>query len=178
MMECNEIGCNISVIVRHWRTVHRDMVIRTYIVRVILLQDPAPALVHLLMALVLAPHAERRIHVHVVAGQIQTDEPLKYYAPPGKGAREENEQARRGAAVRHHVQHGAEFGLLVKVSRRHAVQRIEQAGYAVEERACARVERHVIEGGNGEHDARVAWRRTVSAGTCKAGSGIVPIRLG
>jgi hypothetical protein len=43
---------------------------RAYVVGVVLLQKPAPALVDILVALSTATHTERRIHVHVVTSQI------------------------------------------------------------------------------------------------------------
>ena len=88
----------------------------TYIVRVVLLQYPAPALVHLLVALSTAAHAESRIHVHIVACQVQADEPLEYYAEPRPRARQENEQARGRAPIRDHVQHCAKLCTLLEVA--------------------------------------------------------------
>jgi hypothetical protein len=85
----------------------------TYVVRVVLLQDPAPALVDILVALSAAAHAQRRIHVHIVARQIQRDEALENNAPPGKCLRQEDEQTGGGAPISDHVQYRAKFrGLL------------------------------------------------------------------
>lgn len=65
------------------------------------------------MALRAAAHAQGRVHVHVVAGQVQGDQALEDDAPPGEGLREEHEQTGCGAAVGDHVQHGAELGALL-----------------------------------------------------------------
>jgi hypothetical protein len=94
--------------------------------------------------------------VDVVAGEVERDEPLEDDGPARPGGREENEEASGGAAVRHHVENSAELGRLFKVPRGISVQGIEQAGYAVERRAGARMKGHIVEGGEGKQDARVA----------------------
>lgn len=76
---------------------------RSYVIGVVLLQDPAPALVDVLVALSAAAHTERRIHVHVVAGQVERNEALEHNAPAREGLCQEDQQTRRCAAVRHHV---------------------------------------------------------------------------
>ena len=117
------------------------------------------------MARVHAADHERRVHVHVVAREVQRDEALEYESEAREGRREEDEQARRRAAVRDHVEHGAEARRLLKVPRRVAVQRIQELRDAVEERARARVEGHVVEGPHGEDDARVAWAALAGGGS-------------
>ena len=49
----------------------------TNFIGVVKMQQPTPALIHLLMALPRTSHCQCGIHVHVVACQIQTYEPLK-----------------------------------------------------------------------------------------------------
>ena len=108
------------------------------------------------MALSTAAHAQRRVHVHVVAGQVQGDEALEYDAEARESLRQENQQTRCRTPVRDHVEHSSKLGALFVCSRGVSVERIEQTGYAVEEGACAWVEGHVIERDQGEEDARVA----------------------
>ena len=99
------------------------------------------------MTLAAAAHAQRRIHVHIVARQVQADESLEHNAESGPCARQENEQARGCASIGDHVQHRAKLCALLKVAGCDPVEGIEEAGYAVEYRACAWVERHVVERG-------------------------------
>jgi hypothetical protein len=98
----------------------------TYVVGVVLLQDPTPALVDVLMALSAAAHAQGRVHVHVVASQIQRDETLENDAPPGKCLRQEDQQTGRGAPVRDHVQYRAKFCGLLEPTGCVAVEGIEE----------------------------------------------------
>lgn len=92
-----------------------------------------------------------------MAREIEGDEALKHDRPARKRRREKDQQTRRRAAIRHHVQHGAEAGRLAEVAGGVAVQGVEETGHAVEDCAGARVERHVVEGAQGEDDAHVAW---------------------
>ncbi len=57
---------------------------RTYIIRIVHFQHPTPCLVYFLVTLPTSTHGQCRVHVHVMTGQIQADESLKYNAPPGK----------------------------------------------------------------------------------------------
>lgn len=109
----------------------------THVVRVVLLQDPAPAFVDLLVALAGTAHAQRGVHVHVVAGKIQTDQALEDDGPARESGGQEDQQAGRCAPIRHHVQHGTKLCRLVELARGHTIQSIEEAGNAVEQRACA-----------------------------------------
>ena len=102
-------------------------------------------------------HRQRRIHMHIMARQIQRDEPLEQQRPARPGGGEEDEQAGGGAAVGDHVEDGAELGGLVEVAGGDAVEGVEEAGDAVEEGAGAGVEGHVVEGGESEDYAGVAW---------------------
>jgi hypothetical protein len=110
------------------------------------------------VALIRASHAERSIHVDVMAGQIQGDQTLEENRPAGPGGREENEETGGRAAICHHVQDRAEPGGLLKVPRGISVQGVEEAGDAVQGGAGTGVQRHVVEGGKCEEDARVACR--------------------
>jgi hypothetical protein len=113
------------------------------------------------VALSAAAHAQRRIHMHIVARQIKRDEALEDNAESGESLRQEDKQTGGGAPIRDHVQHRTKLCGLLEATGCVAVEGIEEARYAVEERACARMERHVVEGGYGEDDARVAWDRSV-----------------
>ena len=152
----------------------------TYLVGVVEGEDAAARLVDVLVAVLGAAHGQGGVHVDVVARQVERDEALEDDGPAREGGRQEHQQAGGGAAVRHHVEDGAEARRLLKVAGGVAVEGVEQAGHAVEERAGARVQRHVVERGEGEDDARVAWRGWVSMG---AGRGldmplVVPMMLG
>lgn len=127
-----------------------------YLVGVIQAQNPVLGAVNVLVARISAAHDERGVHVHVVARKIDGDEALEEDGPSWEGRRQENEKARGGAAISHHVQHGAEAGRLLEDAGGVAIQGVEQTRYGVEERACSRVERHVVEGREGEDDTRVA----------------------
>ena len=119
---------------------------QTHIIGVVLLQDPAAALVDLLVARAGATHCQRRVHVHVVTGQIEADQPLEDDRPARERRRQEDQQARCCAPICHHVEYGAELGRLVEAAGGVAVEGVEDAGYGVEEAAGSRVERHVVEG--------------------------------
>ena len=108
------------------------------------------------MALRAAAHAQGSVHVHVVAGQVQRDQPLEDDAPAREGLREEDQQTRRGAAIGDHVEHGAELGTLLIGAGRDAIEGVEQTRYAVKGGACARVEGHVVERDEGKEDADIA----------------------
>jgi hypothetical protein len=128
------------------------------------MQKLAPPLINSFVTFAHPRHRQRRIHMVVMARQIQTDQPLEQQRPARPGAAEENEQAGGRAAVRDHVEHGAELRALLEVARGDAVEGVEEAGDAVEDGAGAGVEGHVVEGGEGEDDTGVACRCDVSAG--------------
>lgn len=86
-----------------------------------------------------AAHGQSRVHVDVVAGQVKGDQSLEDDGPARKGRRQEHQQARRGAAIGHHVQHSTKSGRLFEVAGGVAIEGIEQAGHAVEHRAGSRV---------------------------------------
>lgn len=123
----------------------------TYIIRVVQIQDPTPLLLDRLVATNTA--VEGRIHVHVVAREIETNEALEEDGPLRVCRREEAEQACGRAAVRHHVEDGAKLCRLVEGARGVAVEGVEEAGDGVEEGAVVRVVGHEVEGGAGEDDA-------------------------
>ena len=107
------------------------------------------------MARVGSTNDERRVHVHVVAGKVKGDEPLEDDGPTGEGGGEKNEEARGSAAIGDHVENGAEAGRLLTDTGGVAIEGVEQTRDAVEERAGARVEWHVVEGCEGEDDSGV-----------------------
>ena len=128
---------------------------RTYPVGIVQIQNPASRLVDVLVALIRAAHGQSGVHVHIMAREIERDQALEDDGPAGEGGREEDEQAGGRAAIGHHVEDGAEAGRLVEVARGIAVEGIEEARDAVQERARSRVQGHVVERGHGEHDSRI-----------------------
>lgn len=126
---------------------------------VVLVEDPAAAGVDLLVALIGTTHTQRRIHVHVVTGQIQANQALENDSPSGPGGAQEDDQTRGRAAVRHHIQHGAEGGRLVEVPRRISIQCIKQTRHAIQKGACSGVEGHVVEGCEGKDDSEISCGR-------------------
>ena len=128
----------------------------THLVRVIQVQEPALALVDILVARVGAANDERGIHVHVVTGKIKSNEALEDNGPSWERGREEDEQARGSAAVGDHVENGAEAGRLLKDAGCVAIDGIEKARDAVKKRARTGMQRHVVEGRKGEDDAGIA----------------------
>lgn len=131
--------------------------IKTHLVGVVHVQEPTAALVDLLVALPLT-HAQRSVHVHVVARQIQTDQDLEDDAVPRESAGQENHETGCCAAVRHHVEHSAKLGALLEIAGSEAIKGIEEAGYAVEQGTGARVERHVVERAESKNDAGSTWQ--------------------
>lgn len=58
---------------QHCRYKRREKNRRTYLAVIVLIQDPAPAGIDLLVALARAAHGQCRVHVHVVTRQVQAD---------------------------------------------------------------------------------------------------------
>lgn len=87
--------------------------LQAYVVGVVLPQEPIPALVDILVATSTAAHAQGRIHVHVVTGQIQRNQELEYNAPPWESLGQEDEQAGGCASVGDHVQYSSKLGALL-----------------------------------------------------------------
>jgi len=98
------------------------------------------------VALALAAHDQGRVHVHVVAGEVQADQALEDHRVGGLRSGEEDQQTSGRAAVGDHIQHSTEASGLLKLARGHAIQRIEKTADRVEEAAAARVEGHEVEG--------------------------------
>lgn len=123
-----------------------ELVVRGYanLVGVVQVQQPALALIDVLVARVGASNNQSSIHVHVVAGEVERNQALEDNGPSREGRRQENQQARGGAAVRDHVQDGAEASRLVKGSGSISVESVEQARDAVEQGARARVQGHIV----------------------------------
>ena len=92
---------------------------------------PAPGCGDVLVALIGPSHAESRIHVNVVTGQIQRDKALEQESPARPSGGEENKKTGGGAAICHHVQHRSKFGGLFKVSSGISIKSIEETGNAV-----------------------------------------------
>lgn len=107
-------------------------------------QDFAPARIHILMALVRSSHGQRRVHMHIMTRQIDTDQGLEDDRPARPGGAKEDKQTGSRASVSHHVQDCSERGGLVIHSRSITVERVQKARHAVEKGACARVQGHVV----------------------------------
>jgi hypothetical protein len=99
----------------------------TYVIGVVLFQYPATAFVDFLVAHALAAHGERRVHVHIMTGQIQTDQSLENYTKSRECGCQKNQETGGSAPIRDHVQDCAKLGRLVEVACRKAVERVEQA---------------------------------------------------
>lgn len=119
------------------------------------MHDLAPLFIDVFVTLSATTHGKRGIHVHVVAGKVQTDEQLEQHAPPWLRCRQKDQQARGSASVRHHVQHGSELCRLVEFACCCTIESVQEAGNAVEQRAPAWVQRHEVEGDDCEEDTRV-----------------------
>lgn len=91
-----------------------DGCVGAYLVRVVEVEDPAAALVDALVAARGTTHGERRIHVDVVAGEVEREQALEDDGPSREGAGEEDEEAGCRAAVGHHIKHRAEAGGLLE----------------------------------------------------------------
>jgi len=126
----------------------RMCLIATYLVGVVQVHNTVLCR-HVLVALALAAHDQRGVHVHVVASKVQADQTLEDHRVRRLRSRKEDEQASSSAAISDHVENGAEARGLLELARGHAVQRIEQAADGVEEAAAARVEGHEVEGAEG-----------------------------
>lgn len=83
------------------------------------------------MALTRGPHGQRRVHVNIMTGEIETDQALEDDTPSGKGGCQEYQQTRSGAAICYHIQHSTKRGGLVISSSCDAVCGIEKARHTV-----------------------------------------------
>jgi hypothetical protein len=99
------------------RTVWRELVAPasysnkgTYLVRIIQIQEVASAFVDILMTRCRSSHDQGRIHVNVVACQVQGNKSLENNSPARPGRRQEYQEARGGASISHHIEHSAESG--------------------------------------------------------------------
>jgi hypothetical protein len=97
----------------------------SHLIRIVQMQNPAPTGLDLLVAL--PARRQTRVHVDIVAGEIQTDQSLEQDRPPRKRRRKEHEQAGRRAAVGYHVEDGAEGGGLVVPAGSEPVSCVEDA---------------------------------------------------
>lgn len=122
----------------------------THLASVVLVQDPAPGGINLLVALGGTTHAQSCIHVHVMASHIQANQALEDDCPARPGRAQENKKACSCATVCYHVEHSTEGGRLVEITCRIPIQGIQQARNTVKEGASTRVKWHIVEGSNGE----------------------------
>ena len=97
-----------------------------HFVGIVEVQDPAARLVDIFMAFAGATHGQGRIHVHVMAGQVERNQALKDDGPAGESRCEEDEQARCCTSIGDHVKKSAEASRLVKVARGITVESIEE----------------------------------------------------
>lgn len=125
-------------------------------IRIVLLQNPASALIDALVTLITTAHRERRVHVNVMACKIQTDQSLEEDGPARESRCQEDEQARCRAAISDHIQYSTKLCGLIKGTGGVSIERIEQAGERVEEGAGTWVERHIVKRRDGEDNAGVA----------------------
>ena len=125
----------------------------THLASVVLVQDPAPGGINLLVALGGTAHAQSCIHMHVMASHVQTNQALEDDGPAWPSRAQENKKACGCATVCYHVKHSTEGGRLVEITRCISIQGIQQARNTVEDGASTRVKWHIVEGGNGEDDA-------------------------
>ena len=88
------------------------------------MHDLAPLLVDVLVTLSAASHGQGRIHMHVMAGEVQTDQQLEYHAPSRFCRRQKYEQASRCATISDHIQYCSELRGLLPFARRVSVQGI------------------------------------------------------
>lgn len=84
---------------------------------VVLVQNPAPGRINLLVALAGTTPAQGGIHVHVMTGHVQANQALENNGPPRPGRAQENKQTSSCATVCHHVKHSTKRGRLVEISR-------------------------------------------------------------
>lgn len=148
---------------------------------VVLIQHPAPGGIDLLVALAGTTHAQSGIHVHVMTGHIQTNQALENNSPSRPSRAQKHQQARSCATIRHHVKHRSEGRRLVKVPRGVPIQGIQQARHTVQQRACARMQRHVVERSNREDDSRIPWKQSTYQNPYPEAIGYgqnLPMRLG
>jgi hypothetical protein len=80
----------------------------TYLVRIVQIQEVASAFVDILMTRCRSSHDQGRIHVNVVACQVQGDKSLENNSPARPGRRQEHQEARGGASISHHIEYSAE----------------------------------------------------------------------
>lgn len=133
-----------------------------HLVGIVEAEKPVLARIDVLVARIGARDNKGSIHVHVVAGEIKGNQALEDDGPSREGGGQEDNETGRGAAIRHHVEDGAEASRLFVDARDVAIEGVEETRDTVEERARARMEGHVVEGRDSEDDSRVAWRGCVS----------------
>lgn len=102
-----------------------------YLVGIVQMQQFTPPFINGLVTLSHSSHGQRRVHVVVMTGQVETDKPLEEERPARPGAAEENEQAGGRTAVGDHIEDGPELGALLEVARGDTVEGIEETGDAV-----------------------------------------------
>lgn len=152
---------------------------KTYPIGVVQMQNPTATLIDLLMACLASTHFQACIHVDVVGSQVQADEDLKHNAPSRECLGQEDQEARGGAAVCHHVEDSAERCRLVISACCYAVEGVEETGYRVEKRTGAGVDGHVVKGCEGEEDAGIAYEgMSVREDGDDGWKATVPMRLG
>lgn len=153
-----------------------------HLVGIVEAEKPVLARIDVLVARIGTRDNKGGIHVHVVAGKVKGNQTLEDDGPSGEGRGQEDDEAGGGAAIRHHVEDGAEASRLFVDARDVAIEGVEETRDTVEERARARMEGHVVEGCDSEDDSHVAWRRGCFSNEEKeelvTGQLVIPMRLG
>lgn len=72
-------------------------------VRIVEIEELAPALIDTLVAGVGASHRQRSIHVHVMGGEVEGDEELEDDYPARESGGQEYEQTGRAATIGDHI---------------------------------------------------------------------------
>lgn len=90
------------------------------------MHDLAPLGINVLVALTTSSHGQSGIHVHVVAGEVETDEELEDHAPSWFGSRQENQQTGCCTSIRHHVQNSSELCGLVEAAGGGAIEGVKE----------------------------------------------------
>jgi hypothetical protein len=84
------------------------------------------------MARCRSSHDQGRIHVNVMACQVQGNKSLENNSPTRPGRGQEDQEACSGAPISHHVEHSTESSRLFEVSSSISIESIEETGNAVE----------------------------------------------
>lgn len=139
------------------------------------MQNPAPARLDLFMAL--PTHGQSRVHMDVVAGEIQGNQALEQDGPSRKGRGQEHQETGSRAAVGDHVQHRTKSCGLIVPPRCQAVRGIEKARDTVQTRTRPRMKGHVVERSKGEDDSGISCNAIRQRGAQRKEKGARYVRV-